>query len=101
MLQRVLRSAEEVRALTRSGFHHALGAVQRPSRVSRPALALRAFVAGDWRTAAALLEQAVRAHPDRLAMWVQLGHAHKEQGDLAAAESSYRRVLELDQFVAD
>lgn len=49
----------------------------------------------DWPTAAALYAQAVELDPSRHEIRVQLGHACKEQGDLANAGLSYRAALAL------
>jgi cytochrome c-type biogenesis protein CcmH/NrfG len=39
--------------------------------------------------------------PQRAPIWVQLGHARKESGDLPAAEAAYRRSLALAPDTAD
>jgi GT2 family glycosyltransferase/tetratricopeptide (TPR) repeat protein len=54
-----------------------------------------------WAEAAALYRQALQAAPRRAAIWVQLGHACKESGDLAGAEAAYRQSLELAPNMAD
>lgn len=55
----------------------------------------------DWQTAAGCYADLLKAQPRRAALWVQLGHAQKENGDLAAAEASYRRSLALEPQTAD
>jgi tetratricopeptide (TPR) repeat protein len=61
----------------------------------------RARAAGNWSDAAAHFAAAVRTCPDLAPIWVQLGHAQKEQGDYAAAETSYRRALTIEPDLAD
>lgn len=61
----------------------------------------RARATGDWRAAAARYQEVLHAHPRFAAIWVQLGHAQKEQGNLSAAEVSYRRSLTIDDQLAD
>jgi Tfp pilus assembly protein PilF len=34
-------------------------------------------------------------------IWVQLGHCEKESGKLTAAETAYRKSVDIDPFVAD
>ncbi|HEX3952490.1 MAG TPA: glycosyltransferase [Stellaceae bacterium] len=57
--------------------------------------------ARNWTLAARLYRRALLRQPGLAAIWVQLGHALKEQGALAEAESAYRRALDLDNGVAD
>lgn len=54
-----------------------------------------------WADAADAYDAIVRRAPDRAALWVQLGHARKESGDLPAAEGAYRHALDLAPDVAD
>lgn len=61
----------------------------------------RASAAGEWAAAAAHYQRALGRAPELMAIWVQLGHALKEQGDAGAAERAYRRALALDASVAD
>lgn len=61
----------------------------------------RARAGGDWPRAASLFSEALRADPEWAAIWVQFGHAQKEQGELASAEASYRRAIALEPQVAD
>lgn len=61
----------------------------------------RARDARDWGAAALAYRQALDANPRLAAIWVQLGHALKEQGNQWEAETAYRRSLALDQGVAD
>ncbi|WPB84870.1 glycosyltransferase [Sediminicoccus rosea] len=48
----------------------------------------------DWAEAAAHYERYLALAPDDAALWVQLGHARKEAGDLPAAEQAYRTAQE-------
>ena len=65
------------------------------------ALADRARDAKDWTRAAALYEAALQGAPLRADLWVQLGHALKESGQVAEAEEPYRRATELAPDDAD
>ena len=47
---------------------------------------------GDWPAAANAYGKHVADHPDDVAIWVQLGHAHKEAGNFDAALSAYQRA---------
>ena len=47
----------------------------------------------DWATAAFYYQQAVEQYPARISLFVQLGHAHKENGDFEAALVAYRHFL--------
>ena len=81
-------------------------ATERGSFASPPPAALiktaqAAFAARDWQNAVKTYSDLLRGRPQWAAIWVQLGHAHKEQGDLAAAEASYRRALALEPQTAD
>lgn len=49
----------------------------------------------NWALAARLYAEAVAEEPDLADIWVQLGHALKESGDLPAAEEAYRTALRL------
>jgi O-antigen biosynthesis protein len=48
-----------------------------------------------WPDAAAAYQAVLDRAPQRAPIWVQLGHARKESGDLPAAEAAYRRSLAL------
>ena len=48
-----------------------------------------------WRDAAAAYQRYLALRPDDAPIWVQLGHALKESGDLADAEVAYRRASEI------
>lgn len=48
----------------------------------------------DWRAASDAYRQAVTQDPALAHIWMQLGHALKEAGDLDQAESAYQRALE-------
>ena len=65
------------------------------------AAADRARGARDWANAALLYQQALTVDPGLTAIWVQLGHALKEQGDRAGAEAAYRRSLALNDGISD
>jgi cytochrome c-type biogenesis protein CcmH/NrfG len=45
-----------------------------------------------WPDAAAAYQAVLDRAPQRAPIWVQLGHARKESGDLPAAEAAYRRA---------
>lgn len=47
------------------------------------------------------LRKARRFRPNWAAVWIQLGHAIQESGDLEGAESAYRRSTELDPLHVD
>lgn len=61
----------------------------------------RAGKARDWAAAARRYRDALIRDPGLMPVWVQLGHALKEQGDLAGAEGAYLRALALDGSIAD
>lgn len=64
-------------------------------------LADRARDTGHWATAARYYREALDRNPDNAPIWVQYGHALKEQGLHQRAEEAYRRSLALDDAVAD
>ncbi|HEY1941195.1 MAG TPA: glycosyltransferase [Roseiarcus sp.] len=49
----------------------------------------------DWKTAAQLYRESLAIESDHHAIWIQLGHAIKESGDIGGAESAYRRAIEI------
>jgi GT2 family glycosyltransferase/SAM-dependent methyltransferase len=51
--------------------------------------------AREWRTAEIYYAAALRKKPSRGAIWIQYGHALKEQGKVALAEIAYRRASSL------
>jgi tetratricopeptide (TPR) repeat protein len=57
--------------------------------------ARRAARRGDWSAAARRYEKSLRAYPDAAPLWVQYGHALKEEADLRGAEKAYRIALQL------
>jgi GT2 family glycosyltransferase/tetratricopeptide (TPR) repeat protein/glycosyltransferase involved in cell wall biosynthesis/SAM-dependent methyltransferase len=61
----------------------------------------RELRAGNPAAAAQHYRDAVGGSPGLRAIWVQLGHALKEQGDYVGAEGAYRQALSLDGSVAD
>ncbi|MBS7789116.1 glycosyltransferase [Roseococcus sp. SDR] len=70
-------------------------------RTKRRMAALAARRAGDaardrrdWAEAASQYDRYLALQPDDAALWVQLGHARKESGDLPAAELAYRAAQE-------
>jgi Flp pilus assembly protein TadD len=74
----------------------------------RRAFKLRPMVKGDrardakqWRLAARHYQKALARDPNDAPCWVQLGHALKESGRLAEAETAYRRSLACAPDVAD
>lgn len=52
-----------------------------------------ANAARDWKSARAHYAAALAIDPTLWAIWVQFGHALKEQGELSEAEAAYRRAL--------
>lgn len=54
-----------------------------------------------WASAASSYAQALELDPNQHAIWVQLGHALKELGNVSGGEASYRRALSLAPDVAD
>jgi len=54
-----------------------------------------------WQTAEIAYANALKKDPGLAHIWVQYGHALKEQGRLRPAEEAYRRALALDSKVAD
>ena len=61
----------------------------------------KANAARDWAAAAAAYEAALDINPALVAIWVQHGHALKEQGFLDKALDAYRKSLALDETCAD
>ena len=57
--------------------------------------------ARNWLAAADAYGRALKIKPDRADLWVQLGHAKKESGDLPGAEAAYLQSLALAPMVAD
>lgn len=57
--------------------------------------------AREWRSAAAAYRKHLAKHPKDAAIWVQLGHSLKEQGDLAAAEQAYDTAVSVAPNEAD
>lgn len=53
--------------------------------------------AGDIPRALEILRTGLQRHPEYLSASIVLGRCHLDLGDLAAAESAFRRVLELDK----
>jgi glycosyltransferase involved in cell wall biosynthesis/cytochrome c-type biogenesis protein CcmH/NrfG len=60
-----------------------------------------ANLARDWKAAEIAYANALKKDPRLTHIWVQYGHALKEQGRLPPAEDAYRRALALDGSVAD
>lgn len=60
------------------------------------ALARRAYEAGRFRKAIAILEGAVQADPSSVNAWLLLGLARYDAGDVAGAREAAARVLALD-----
>jgi len=54
-----------------------------------------------WQEAARLYQEHLDLRPDDAPIWVQLGHALKESGNLGDAETAYKQSLELAPDVAD
>jgi hypothetical protein len=55
----------------------------------------------EWREAAQVYRQYLELDPDQGDIWVQFGHAVKEQGNLEEAEAAYRRAASLAPMDAD
>lgn len=49
-----------------------------------------------WERAARFYLEALRRHPDKPVIWIQLGHALREAGKIVEAEFAYRKATELD-----
>src|SRR5438876_396030 len=76
----------------------------RRSGSSRPgpiAVADRARETQQWDLAAQYYRKSLDRNPENWAIWVQYGHALKESGRLAEAESAYRRALAGEPEIAD
>src|SRR6266566_7488830 len=56
----------------------------------------RARGAGEWQLAAGLYRIALERTPNNPPIWVQYGHALKESGSLAEAETAYRTAITYD-----
>lgn len=65
------------------------------------ALADRARDSGRWELATQLYRKALDRNPRNPPIWVQYGHALKEEGHLAQAESAYRTALAYEPCSAD
>jgi tetratricopeptide (TPR) repeat protein len=61
----------------------------------------RAMASRRWAEAEAAYRQALAVNPELAHIWVQYGHALKEQGKLSEAETAYRRSLALNANPAD
>src|SRR5262245_27698743 len=77
-------------------------------RYSRKVQIAKRIAAGDsarsrsqWRLAASAYHEALQFDPNLGHIWVQYGHALKEQGRVTEAEHAYRRSITLDSEVAD
>jgi GT2 family glycosyltransferase/tetratricopeptide (TPR) repeat protein len=103
----LIRLARELIAASASD----LAAARKPEAppiALRRALWLRARRAGDrardtkqWPAAARHYRRALARNPRDTAVWVQYGHALKEEGHLSEAEVAYRRALDGDPALAD
>jgi len=67
----------------------------------RVALGDRARASGDWPTAAARYKEALKLDPLAAPIWVQFGHAVKEQGLYDQGEDAYRIALAINSQDAD
>jgi tetratricopeptide (TPR) repeat protein len=83
--------------LRRSGT----GTEQVQSRRSFISRADRARDGREWEVAAELYRKALDRNPNDTAIWVQYGHALKESGNLAEAESAYRGAIARDAGTAE
>lgn len=61
----------------------------------------RARDAGQWELAARYYREALRILPKAPGIWIQYGHALKENGKIAEAEKAYREALRLNPHSAD
>lgn len=57
--------------------------------------------AKQWSSAIGYYERVVAKKPSLAAIWVQLGHARKENGDLTGAETAYQAAFRLEPSSAD
>jgi hypothetical protein len=71
---------------------------RRPSVIT---LADQARGKRQWTLAASLYARALEQNFNNPPIWVQYGHALKESGDVAAAESAYRTAISCDPRLAD
>ena len=55
----------------------------------------------DWPTASKFYRKALDTDRDQPAIWVQLGHALKESGDIQGAEGAYREALRIQPDSSD
>ncbi|MEO1206032.1 MAG: glycosyltransferase [Pseudomonadota bacterium] len=55
----------------------------------------------NWTLAAQLYAAALELDGSRADIWVQLGHAHKESGDLKAATDAYAQAIEIEPESSD
>lgn len=70
---------------------------QNPCIANQMDLAEAVFAEGDFDSAAALCEDAARRDASHKHAHYGLGRCRQRQGDLAGAEDSFRRVVELDR----
>src|SRR5207302_8505789 len=70
----------------------------RPTIITR---ADRARQAGEWQLASGLYPIALERTPTNPPIWIQYGHALKESGSLAEAETAYRTAVAYDPEDAD
>ncbi len=78
--------------------------VARPGRQPTRSVLTRANAARDakrWSEAASAYRDFLTLWPDRADIWVQYGHALKENGQREEAELAYRRAIELAPNVSD
>src|SRR5437660_955362 len=61
----------------------------------------RARAAGEWQLAAGLYHIALERTPNNPPIWIQYGHALKESGSPAEAETAYRSAISYAPSVAD
>lgn len=79
-------------------------AVRRELKRSKGSFISRADRARDahqWDLAADFYRKALDRDPSNAAIWVQYGHALKQSGDFAGAESAYRAAILRDPSAAD
>ncbi len=74
---------------------------ERSAAASLKATGDQARDAKDWQAASTAYQQYLEVFPDNAGIWVQYGHALKEQGKLTEAEDSYRRATNIVPTDAD
>jgi protein O-GlcNAc transferase len=99
---------DQARELFQSGHHLDAALTFERCLMERPrspdalqGLAVCALQRGEFDLAQSYASQAVEVRSEDPALWHLLGRVHKELGDTAAAEDSYRQALRADPQCAD